>query len=308
MTLFPLLRTGNFPGLAGLIFSAVLALAGCERAGDQPVMRIGYMNCNTEQETQARFLPLTRYLSDKTGIRFEAVPVNTEDFVERFSKGEFQFTHSNSLLYIILKEQQGLKLMAAEKRGRFGARTAGTIIARKGSGIEKLADIRGKRMVFGPIMAPTGYLAQYDLMLRNGIDPEKDLAFYTIPTGSYKHEKLVYGLYYGQYDVAAAPALDLEVMAAEGKITADDFVILGQSPLVPYCTFGAAATVDAAVIAKVQQALLELGPEAVAEVNGETRKVLKSAWIDGFEALLDSDYDPIRDMARRADMPPYQKY
>ena len=295
-------------GLAALALCALLLLAACDRAGDQPVMRIGYMNCNTEQETQERFRPLTRHLSEKTGIEFVAVPVNTEDFAERFARGEFQFTHTNSLLYIILKEQHGLQLLAAEKRGRFGARSAGTIIARKGSGIDKLADIRGKRMVFGPVMAPTGYLAQYDLMLRNGIDPEKDLAFYTIPTGSFKHEKLVYGLYFGQYDVAAAPALDLEVMAAEGKISPDDFVVLGQSPLIPYCTFGAAATVDAAVVAKVQQALLDLDPQDVVAVDGEERKVLKSAWIDGFEALLDSDYDPIRDMARRADMPPYQKY
>jgi len=308
MTLSLLTRFCRLSPCVGLVLCTLLVLAGCDRAGDKPVMRIGYMNCNTEQATQERFRPLTRHLTEKTGIEFVAVPVNTEDFAERFARGEFQFTHTNSLLYIILKEQHRLQLLAAEKRGRYGARSAGTLIARKGSGIETLADIRGKRLVFGPVMAPTGYLAQYDLMLRNGIDPEKDLAFYTIPSGSFKHEKLVYGVYFGQYDVAAAPALDLEVMAAEGKITADDFVVLGQSPLIPYCTFGAAETVDAAIVAKVQQALLELTPQDVVEVDGEKRKVLKSAWIDGFEALLDSDYDPIRDMARRADMPPYQKY
>jgi len=36
--------------------------------------------------------------------------------------------------------------------------------------------------------------------------------------------------------------------------------------------------------------------------------VLKGAWIDGFEDLQDGDYDVLRDMLRRVDMPPYQEF
>lgn len=272
------------------------------------MVRIGYMNCNNEPETLARFRPLTRYLSEKVGAEFVPVPVDTQDFEERFKAGEFTFTHTNSLLYLILKEHSGLQLLAAEKRGNFGARSAGAIIARKGSGIEKLEDIKGKRMIFGPMLAPTGYLAQYDLMLRSGIDPEKELAYYAIPSGSFKHEKVIYGVYFGEFDVAAAPVLDLEVMTREGKITADDFVILGQSPLVPYCTFGAAAQADPQLVEKVRRALLELKPTDTVEIDGERVKVLGAAWVEGFEELLDGDYDPLREMARRANMPPYQQF
>ncbi len=236
------------------------------------------------------------------------MPVNTQDFEERFRAGEFAFTHTNSLLYIILKENAQLQLLATEKRGEFGARTAGAIVARKGSGIEKLADIRGKRMIFGPMMAPTGYLAQYDLMLRAGLDPERDLAYYAIPPGSFKHEKLIYKVLFGEFDVGAAPVLDLEIMTREGKIEPDDFVVLAQSEAIPYCTFGAAADADRRLSNKFRKALFALTPETTVEIDGEQVKVLKAAWIDGFEALLDSDYEPIRAMARRVNMPPYQKF
>ncbi len=292
-----------------LFFLAPLTLlSGCESPGERPVMRIGYMNCNNEQETLKRFTPLSRYLSEKVGIDFETVPVDTHEFEDRFKAGEFALTHTNSLLYIILKENAGLKLIAADRRGNYGARSAGMIIARKDSGIETLEDLRGKRLVFGPMMAPTGYLAQYDLMLSAGLDPERDLAYYAIPSGSFKHEKLVYGVYFGQFDVAAAPALDIEVMSAEGKIEADDFVVLAQSELIPYCTFGASPGLEPELLAKVRKAIMELTPEDTVEVDGEQVKVLKSAWVDGFEELLDSDYDPIREMARRVNMPPYQTY
>lgn len=285
-----------------------LFFSGCDQIKERPVLRIGYMNCNNEQETMERFSPLSRYLSEKAGVTFETVPVDTHEFEERFQSGEFALTHTNSLLYVMLKEDDDLKLLAADKRGHYGSRTAGTLIARKDSGIKTLEDIRGKRLVFGPVMAPTGYLAQYDLMLQAGIDPERDLGYYAIPSGSFKHEKVIYGVYFGDFDVAAAPALDLEEMTLAGKITADDFVILAQSQVIPYCTFGAAPGLDPEIFAKVKQALLDLTPEDTVEIDGEQVKVLKSAWVDGFEELLDSDYDPIRDMARRVNMPPYQTY
>ena len=291
-----------------IVMASFVIIAGCKTEGKRQVVKIGYMLCNSEQETTQRFLPLTKYLSDKVGVDFVMVPVDTHDFEKRFKAGEFTFTHTNSLIYIVLHENEGVQLLASEKRGKLGSRSAGAIIARKGNGIEKLADIRGKRMAFGPMLAPTGYLAEYDLMLAAGINPENDLGHYTIPPGSYKHEKLIYGVLYGQYDVAAAPVMDIENMTREGKIAVDDLVILAQSTPIPYCTFGVAKNADPALVKKVRDALLALKPSDTAVVDGEQLKVMKAAWIDGYEELLDSDYDSIREMAKRVNVAPYQKY
>lgn len=295
--------------LALLAFLLLVLLVGCDRRPPSgPTLRIGYMNCNSAEETLQRFAPLTRYLSEQLGVPLEAVPVDTQDFEERFKAGEFTFTHTNSILYIILKHDYDLQLLATEKRGQFGSRTAGAIVVRRDSPIKSLQELRGKRMIFGPQMAPTGYMAQYDLLLKAGLDPERDLGFSTIPQGSFKHEKLIYGVYLGAFDAAAAPVLDLETMTREGKIAADDFRILAQSEIIPYCTFGAAKTADSALVEKFRQALLGLTPETTVEIDGERRKVLGSAWVDGFEPLQDRDYDPVRAMAKRTNMPPYQVY
>ncbi|WP_429886215.1 phosphate/phosphite/phosphonate ABC transporter substrate-binding protein [Geoalkalibacter halelectricus] len=291
-----------------LSLTVLLLVSGCDRTPSGPVLRIGYMNCNSEEETMARFLPLTRYLEKELGVRFEAVPVDTQDFVGRYEQGEFDFTHTNSILYIILHKEQDLELLAAGKRGQFGTHTAGALISRRGSGIKTLDDVRGKRLIFGPQMALTGYAAQYDLMLQAGIDPELDLAYWGIPHGSFKHEKVIYGVWFNDYEIAAAPVLDLEIMVAEGKIEADDFNILAQSEIYPYCTFGAAPWVDPKIVADFRRALLRLTPEDTVEIDGERLKVLKAAFLDGFEQLLDSDYDVARDLLRRVNMPPYQEF
>jgi len=298
-----------FSGASVLLLGAVLAiLAGCDGIKERPVMRIGYMNCNSESETIARFTPLTAYLSEQLGIDFKVVPVDTQDFAERFSAGDFEFGHSNSLLYIILKETKQMQLIATDKRGQYGARTAGTIISRKGSGITRVEDLKGKRMVFGPQLAPSGYLAQYDLMLQAGFDPETGLEYYAIPHGSYKHEKVIYGVYFGQYDAAAAPALDLELMTREGRVTADDFNIVAQSEVFPYCTFGAASSVPKSLVEKFRQVLLNITPQTTVDYDGEKIKVLDSAWVSGFEHLADNEYDILRRMAKNANMPPYQEF
>ncbi|GAB4166858.1 MAG: phosphate/phosphite/phosphonate ABC transporter substrate-binding protein [Geothermobacteraceae bacterium] len=291
-----------------LILVSLLAFGCSTPEPDGPVYKIGYMNCNSESETLQRFTPLTRYLEKEVGARFELIPVDTQDFEERFVREKFAFAHTNSLIYLVLHEDHKARLLATEKRGQFGARTAGAVIARKGSGIRNLADLKGKRMLFGPQLAPSGFLAQYDLLLQNGIDPETDLALYGIPHGSYKHEKVIYGVYFGAWDVAAAPALDLELMIRDGRISADDFNVIAQSEIFPYCTFSAAADVDPGLAERFRRALLELTPETTVEIDGEQVRVLRSTWVDGYEALTDSDYDILRAMARRANMPPYQKF
>ena len=283
-------------------------LSGCDQPLEGPPIRIGYMNCNSEVETQERFRPLTAYLEQQLGRPCEAVAVDTQEFESRFAAGDFTFTHGNSLLYVILNKNHGLQLIATEKRGQFGSRTAGSIIVRRDSPIQSLEDLKGKRMIFGPQLAPTGFLAQYDLMLQAGFDPDRELEYYAIPHGAYKHEKVIYGVYFGDYEAAAAPVLDLEVMTRMGKISADDFRVLAQSETIPYCTFGAAKNVDSELVKKFRKALLDLTPETTVKIDGQTLKVLDAAWVDGFETLLDQDYDPIRAMAKRTNMPPYQEF
>lgn len=293
--------------VAGLL-ACLLTAGGCRTPGaDAPSFRIGYMICNSLEETRARFDPLTAYLEEATGANFEPVYLDTADFEEAFEAGGLDFTHTNSLLYITLAERHGLKLLAAEKRGAYGALTRGTIIVRKDSPVRTLADLKGKRLIFGPEWAPYGFLAQYAMLLDAGVDPEKDLGPYGFPRGTWKHEKILYAVLYGAYDAGTAPLIDLEEMTAEGKVSPDDFRIVAQSGLGPYCTVGAASRVEKVWADKVRDALLAVNERTVARIGGETRNVQTAAKVDGFEALADADYGVLHEWAKKSRLPPYEK-
>jgi len=284
--------------LAALLLLVILC-AGCIFEEQRQTVSIGYLLCNSEQETIQRFKPLTRYLSEKVGVEFVMVPVEASAFEQRFKAGDFTFARTNSLLHTVVARNHDAQPVAAEKRGNFGAWTAGAIITRKGNGITKLSDISGKSMAFGSVFAPAGYLAEYDLLLTAGIDPEKDLGHYTTPRGSFKHEKLVYGVLYGAYDAAAIPLLDLEIMTSEGKISPEEIVILAQSALLPYCSFTAAKGVDQALLKKFRKALIELQPTDRVTVDGEQVGVMKTGRIDGYEELPQKAYAALGEMADR---------
>jgi phosphonate transport system substrate-binding protein len=290
-----------------LVIAALTSTACKKVKKSDRVYKIGYMICNNTQETNERFAPITSYLSEKTGYKFEMSAVNTQDFASDFEKGKFDFTHTNSYLFALIRNTLGAKYLCTEKRGAYGLRTKGVLFSLKSSGIESYADIKDKRVLFGPVFAPFAFISQYTLLVENGIDPEED-TIYAIPWGSFKHDKVVYGVLYNDYDVGGVASLDLEIMSMEGKINIDNLNIIGEGPLLPYCTFGYKEDVPEDVVKSVKDALLALTDDDTAPVGNERLNVLKRAQIDGYGTLDESEYDIFDKYAKTAKLPPYEDF
>ncbi len=66
--------------------------------------------------------------------------------------------------------------------------------------------------------------------------------------------------------------------------------------------------VDRGLARKVKETLLNLRKDETVLVNGEVLRILDSAWLEGFVAVDDSEYDSIRERLKRCNMAPYRKY
>ncbi len=287
----------------------LLPLLACrkEPAAKIPTYRIGYMICNSEEETLKRFKPLTAFLSKKLGVKFEAVAVDTLHFSKEIEN--LDFTHTNSLLYIMYNRFNGLEILAAEKRGELGARSKGVVAALKKSGIKSIADLKGRTMVFGPMLAPTSFMSQVYALKKQNFLIDDDLAFYDFPTRAFKHEKVIYSVLFGKYDAGAFPYYDFEIMAKQGKIDLEDFTILAEGPLIPYCNFAVTQRVDEKLARRFKSALLAVKDTDMIEMaGGEKINILERAELQGFEDVTDADFDIVRQMAKETNMPPYQEY
>jgi len=292
-----------------ILFFIFLLISACKGNIAGKTYKIGFMICNSEKETKERFEPLIEYLKKETGYNFVLSAIDTVDFEEMYKKEQFDFTHTNSILYIILNKEYDVNLLVAEKNGIYGSKTMGTIIVRKDSNIKSIKDLKGKKMIFGPTFAPFGYVTQFDMMVREGIDPYKDLKILYQPSHSFQHEKIIYGVWFGAYDAGSAPLLDLEEMQKEGKIKLDeDFRIIAKTEIHPYCTFGYRKGLPSEVVEKVKKALLKIDKNTTVEINGEKLNIFRASKIEGFEELSDKEYDGLREILKRINFPPYQRY
>ena len=298
-----------------LALAVLLTLQACGGDNDrprvksnEPPLRFGYMICDSYELSKERFAPFTAYIGEKLGRDIEMTLVNTYDFEDLVRDKKIDFFHVNSVIAVVLKEKYDSELLVVDKQGRNGHMATGTLIARKDSGIKTIDDMRGKTLVFGPALAPFGYMTQYAMMLEHGFDPEVDLANYVSPPGSLKHDKIIYSVEYGKYDVGAAPRIDLDRMIDEEIINIDDYHIIAESEPMPYCTIGAAQHVDPALQQKVKELALNITLDETALVDGEVLKVLRRMGLDGFAPAIDSEYDRIREKLKLTNMPPYNTW
>jgi phosphonate transport system substrate-binding protein len=77
---------------------------------------------------------------------------------------------------------------------------------------------------------------------------------------------------------------------------------------IPYCNFGVSQRIDDAFAKKFKEVVLGITENDTVEINGETVKVLNKALVDGYVDITDKDFDSVREMAKRTNMPPYQKF
>ena len=133
-----------------LVLFIAAALFSCRQAPpagkSDKVIKVGYMICNSEAETLERFRPLTAWMSKKLGVKMDAVAVDTFKFTREVD--DMDFTHTNSLLYVILKRLHGVKVLTADKQGSLGFRSNGAIVATRDSDIKDIKDLKGKKMIF----------------------------------------------------------------------------------------------------------------------------------------------------------------
>lgn len=290
-----------------LLGTVLVAARGIVRP-PKPPLRVAFQVCNSLEENRARFEVLGAWLEKKLGRKVLVSHVHTTDFVELAKSKRFDVAQANGYIYVNVKEKVGATLLAREEKLDTGRDTGGSIVVRADSEIRTLAQLAGKTIVYGPVLSPGGYLTQYDTLLSAGLDPESLFSGYTFLPGAWQHEKVVFSVLYGAVDAGAVKAGDLERMEAEGKVRQSDFRVLAKSEPVPNCTFFALPHLDPEEGARFREALLSLSEGDFAEVNGERLNVLQRDGVRGYFPSRDEEFEVIRRMARRANLPPYEKY
>lgn len=273
----------SFPAVVMILL--FIALSACTAAAE---IRLGILPRLNKEALYMMFKPLGTYLSAETGEKVSiTIPQDYGAFKERVKAGDLDLCFANSIVYIQLRKDIGVELVAGSVEGTGGAKFRGIVIARHDSGIAKLQDLKGKKLVFVDKDAAGGYVFQMLLFKKNGLDINKD--FVTLPFAK-KHDSVVIEVFNKRADAGGIREEDLEKV--KDKVDLKQIRIIGYTDYFPNWPFFAASHMDKKMVAKIRAALLKLkAGDAGAD------KILTAAKLKGFVAVADKDYDLLRQAA-----------
>jgi phosphonate transport system substrate-binding protein len=190
--------------------------------------------------------------------------------------------------YVLANREAGCQILV---RDVWQGKTAYTarFYVRKGSGIEKVDDLRGKTVAFVDPASSSGYIYPMVLLIKRGLVKDRDpKSFFKDAFFAGTHEAALQSVVHGRVDAAAsfdkAPELYLQ-----DKALIERLAFVGETPEIPEAGICARPGLNPETLARVKAALLAMkGPEHAT--------VLKEIYnIEGFIEAADRDYQPVRD-------------
>src|SRR5215467_11771481 len=194
------------------LFALLGLLAAGSRAGDKPVVVGMIPDAGATQVSIQEKAPLKEYLARqmKTDVNL-MIPTNYNATVEALGNGSLDFAYLGALTYTKAHRQYGvIPLVQRSSDLQFHS----LFITGANSGINTLADLKGKNFVFGDINSTSGHLIPYYELKQAGINADTDLKFRY--TGS--HPATAKAVESGAADAGALDETVYNSMIAEGKL------------------------------------------------------------------------------------------
>ncbi len=302
-------RSGRRPVFIALLSAFMLFTGACSDQGtnkgaqekkagtpvtkpsERPVLNMAIFPRRNVVTTKKAFRPLADYLSEKLDMDVKMiVPLNFKRFWQGVSDGSYDLVHYNQYHYIVSHKKFGYEvLFANEEMGR--NTISGSLIVHKNAGMDSVADLKGKRIVFGGGKKAMGsYIAPLAVLKEHGLSPDADfeVAFAKNPVIA------VVKMSEGKYDAAGAGDVVLELKATRQRTKIDDLTILAKSEAFAQLPWAVKSDMPQERANKIQQIMTHLK-------NSEQGKtILQSARVTGFNPVTDADYDKVREIVRYA--------
>ncbi len=242
------------------------------------------------ETTLDRYQKLVDYLSEKTGKPFElAMRTTYEEVNDMIRTGVASLAFVSSGAYVEGQREFGMQLLAAPE---IGDKTSdySYIIVPAGSPSQSLADLKDTTFACTFPLSDTGSLALSYSLQQQGYTLETFFHRYTYTDSNDKSIKAIAEFL---YDGAAVNSISYEEMTRTEPDTVGRTRVVAK--LGPYAVSPIVVPpfLDGALKSEIKDALLsadrdELGMEA-----------LRALDVDRFVTVADSDYDSIREMAKK---------
>jgi len=285
--------------LTALLSLAAFACGGASNTGAAPKeeaakasLVMAFVPSQQAQTVLTSAKPIADYVAKEVGVPITAqVPTSYAAVTEAMTSGNVDIAWVGPLDYVIGHDKNGADpITKSVRKGVAGYHAF--IIAKKGSGINTIKDLKGKSFAFGDAISASSNLYPKYFMKQNGIDPEKDLGK---AVNISNQTAIATAVCNGVVD---AGAIYDDARTNAGADTAcpgimDKTQIIFTTPLIPGDPQIVRHQMNAAQKTKVHDAMIKLGTDPT---MAPYLKTLFS--IDSTVPAADADYNEIRTIVK----------
>jgi len=233
----------------------------------------------TEDGTKKDFQPIFSAIEQSTGLKFDIkVGQSYGSVVEAMCNGAADIAWYGPLSYLQAKSRGCSELLAlAVSKGESVYYSA--LFARTDSGIEAIADLKGKKLALGDVNSTSSFAVPVAMMMAGGVQPARDLERINM-TGS--HANVLKALSEGLVDAGGASFDSFEKAVNGGAIDPGTVRVIAKSVAIPYPPLAIHPKVDAAVKASLRDAF-----NNIAKLPGITADQIRGyggAKVEGYTA------------------------
>ncbi len=287
----------------GQMIILLLSGAGCWSVAAQAETVKLAINAPRGAVETAKWEALAKQLGAKIGKDILVMPYAPAKITDAMGNEDVDFALVNPVSAVIAVEKYKARPLATMK-AQGTPYFAGVIIASQRSGITRVADLKGKKVMGYQIgTSAGGYVFQAYHLLRKGIDPRKDFSVFK---EARRQDEIPLEVELGMVDAGLVRSGVLESMAKAGLIDVNKIVVLDQkqdelphlhsTELYPEWFLMAVAHTDAALADKLKAAALSVTAKDPAA---------REAGIDGFVEAI--SLDNMKQALRSLKLAPYDK-
>jgi phosphonate transport system substrate-binding protein len=251
-------------------------------------LRVSAIPDENPQEMLRIYTPFADYLTKETGIPVKFTPVvDYAATVEGLAANRLEMVWYGGLTSVqAAKQAKGARRIIMRKED---AEFKSYFITRTDTGIKTLADVKGKTFSFGSVSSTSGHLMPRYFLLKNGINPDKDLSKFSF---SGAHDATVAWVESSRVDAGALNFLVWDKLVETKKVDTAKVNIFWTTPTYVDYVWTVRAGVDKATVEKITKAFLKLDYN-----KPDDKKLLDLHRTKGYIVAKDEDWKAIEEAA-----------
>ena len=265
----------------------VFLLISCGEKKEEKPLIMGLSPIANSEKLIEDTAPLHKMLGDEIGRPVEGfIATNYIGVVEALGTGTIDFALIPPFAYILANKKNGTEALLTSIGKHDEPGYYSVLIVRTDSGIEKVEDLKGKKVAFVDPSSTSGYIFPAVILKDHGIDIEKDIT-YQFAGG---HDKALQLLVNGDVDAIGTYEDAITKFAKEFPEVTEKVKVLQKSDLIPGITLVVSSKVDDATKQKIKDAFLK-----VTSTQEGQDLTLKLFGIKGFQEANVDNYKLIED-------------